>query len=502
MGKITRRDALTALGGTALGAGAVGGWWWWRSRPATIPPTGPVAVNDIHSALNPAQVERVVRPESIEDVIAALAKARRNQESLAICGSRHAMGGQQFLDGGWLMDTRGMNQVMDLDTKGGWVDVEAGVEWPSLVAELERRQPDAAQPWTIKAKQTGADKLTLGGALAANAHGRTLESPPMVVDIDSIRLVTVEGDLLTCSREENPELFSLAIGGYGLFGVIHSARLKLERRHKIERRVESRNVSDLIDGFDERIREGFTLGDWQFQIDDKSPGFLQEGVFSCYRPVPIETKIDKGQDEVSDAAWKELVYLAHQDKGKGFELYRDYYLKTDGQVYWSDLSQIGTYFDGYHQQYDERVRAGVPGSEMISELYVPRPELAGFLADAAEMLRERNESVIYGTVRLIEPDETTFLAWAKQRYACIIFNLHVDHSKAGKEKAAGSFRELIDLARSRGGSYYLTYHRWATKEQALDCYPQMPGFLAKKDEYDPSHRIDSDWHRGLRETLA
>ena len=79
----------------------------------------------------------------------------------------------------------------------------------------------------------------------------------------------------------------------------------------------------------------------------------------------------------------------------------------------------------------------------------------------ATTLRAHRANVIYGTVRLIEKDDETFLAWARDRYACIIFNLHVDHTPAAIERAAEAFRALIDLGIRHGGSYYLTYHRWA-----------------------------------------
>jgi len=35
------------------------------------------------------------------------------------------------------------------------------------------------------------------------------------------------GEILNCSREENPELFKLVIGGYGLFGIILDVKLKV-----------------------------------------------------------------------------------------------------------------------------------------------------------------------------------------------------------------------------------------------------------------------------------
>ena len=80
--------------------------------------------------------------------------------------------------------------------------------------------------------------------------------------------------------------------------------------------------------------------------------------------------------------------------------------------------------------------ARVKGSEMITEIYVDRTRLAAFMEDARDVLRAHRANVIYGTVRLIEKDDETFLAWARDRYACIIFNLHVDHTPAEIDRAA------------------------------------------------------------------
>ena len=45
--------------------------------------------------------------------------------------------------------------------------------------------------------------------------------------------------------------------------------------------------------------------------------------------------------------------------------------------------------------------------------------------------------LIYGTIRLIEPDTETALPWAREPYACVIFNLHVDHQAGAREKDVG-----------------------------------------------------------------
>jgi hypothetical protein len=138
---------------------------------------------------------------------------------------------------------------------------------------------------------------------------------------------------------------------------------------------------------------------------------------------------------------------------------------------------------------------------MITELYVPRPLLADLLAAAARDLRALEADVVYGTVRLIERDEETVLAWAREPWACVVLNLHVEHTPAGVESAAVAFRRLIDLALDRGGSFYLTYHRWATRRQLLAAYPQLPEFLAAKLEHDPDELFESDWYRWLRSTV-
>ena len=106
--------------------------------------------------------------------------------------------------------------------------------------------------------------------------------------------------------------------------------------------------------------------------------------------------------------------------------------------------------------------------------------------------------LIYGTVRLIERDDESFLAWAKQSYACTIFNLHTVHSPEGLQRSADAFRRLIAMAAKRGGTYYLTYHRYASREQVENCYPQFPEFLQFKKKYDPDERFQSDWYRHYR----
>jgi FAD/FMN-containing dehydrogenase len=307
-------------------------------------------------------------------------------------------------------------------------------------------------------------------------------------------MVNPAGALVTCSRTENPTLFSLAVGGYGLFGAIARVTLRLTPRHKVERRVAIARVDDLPFLFEDRIAEGYEFGDCQFAIDPCSGEFLQSGVFSCYRRVDDDRLIPVHQRALTQSDWQRLLLLAHRQKSHAFAEYARYYMATDGQVYWSDTHQMSQYLDGYHASIDTQLKAPVCGSEMISELYVRRSDLHAFMAAVRRDARANEFDIVYGTIRIIERDDETTLAWAREPWACVVFNLHVDHNAAGLRKAKRDFRTLIDRAVEHGGSYYLTYHRWATREQVDRCHPRMREFLQAKKEYDPAGVFWSDWY--------
>lgn len=468
----------------------------------TAPRPEPVLVNDIHSQLNSTRVLEILQPHSLDDVQSIIRSARRDRRPISVAGGRHAMGGQQFGTDTTLIDVTKLSRVLNLDRKRGILEVEAGIEWPEVIDGYLALQNGDSQPWGIAQKQTGADRITIAGTIAANAHGRGLKMKPLVSDVESFVLVDATGAARTCSRVENPELFRLVHGGYGLFGIVTSVRLRLVPRQKIERVVEIRTIDDLMAAFDKRIADGFLYGDFQFSIEHDSDDFLHKGVFSCYRPVPMETPIPIAEKQLTDENWRQLLFLAHTDEKQAFKRYADYYLSTNGQVYWSDTHQLSIYPDNYHREIDQKLHAPYPATEMITEIDVPRPLLKAFLDEVREDFRKNKVELIYGTVRLIERDDESFLPWAKQSYACTIFNLHVVHNPEGLQRSAGAFRRLIDMAVRRGGTYYLTYHRYATRSQVEACYPQFAEFLGLKKKYDPEERFQSDWYRYYKTMFA
>jgi FAD/FMN-containing dehydrogenase len=461
---------------------------------------GPV-LNDVHSQLNATSVAEVWSPKTLGELRAALFRAKRLGLGISIGGGRHSMGGQQFGAGTLHLDLSRMKKLISLDTENGLAVVEAGIQWPRLVKALLAAQEGREKVWTIRQKQTGADNMSIGGALSSNVHGRGLTMAPFVEDVESFWLLDARGRHLRCSRKENPELFRLVIGGYGLFGIITQVELRLVERAKVERQVELAAVDSVVALLEKKAREGAIYGDFQFSTDAVSNTFLKDGVVSTYHRLPKDAHLPPGEKELSPEDWKELYLLAHVNKKAAYERYTSYYLSTQGQRYWADTAQLGVYLPGYHDAIDAATQAPVKGSEMISEVYVPRDKLGAFMGLVRGDFRTHGTNVIYGTVRLIEQDQETFLPWAKQRYAAIVFNLHVDHDGPGLARAREEFQRLIGRALSFGGNYYLTYHRWASPDQVAEGYPEMKRFLGKKKHYDPGELFRSDWYRAMKRTV-
>lgn len=460
-------------------------------------------LNDVQSRLNATEMARVVAPKTAAEVGEILRDA--SARGLAVCpaGTLHAMGGQQFAAGGVSLSSAAMDGVGPLDADSRSVWVQSGVRWRGLVDWLNREQDGEREPLTIIQKQTGADELTIGGALSANVHGRVLGRKPIADDIAALRITGADGVRRLCDRDQNPDLFRAAIGGYGLFGFVDSVSLRLEPRARLARRVREIRTEDAANALAESATRGAAYGDFQYMTDETDADFMRKGILSTYSPDGgADSEIPDGQLGLSLDDWSRLYYLAHADKARAYAEYAAHYLRTDGQLYMSDEHQFSPYLPDAGGMLARRMGWSPFRSLMITELYVPRAAFPRFMESARSAALETGANVVYGTVRLIESERETALPWATQNWACVIFNLLVEHSPSGIERAKTQFRALTDLALDEGGRYYLTYHRWARRDQIERACPEMRGFLAMKDRHDPNGLFDSDWHRALRQTLG
>lgn len=464
------------------------------SSAAAFPVQKGVLVNDVQTGLNPTWVASISRPTSAAEVRSLVKDCARHGRVISVSASRHATGGQQFATDSVLLDMRGMNRVIGLDHKTGVLQVEAGIEWPELIQGYTALQKENVS-WGIRQKQGGADRMSLGGAVSANAHGHSLGAPPIVGDLEWIEIVASDGSVKKCSRRENAELFSLVVGGYGLFGVVTAVGLRLVPRRKVRRHVESRTTAELVALIEGREAAGAPYGYFQYSIDETSADFLRAGILTTYENVAPETPLGAESADIDAKLVTALLEIAHRDRGSAYRRYAKLELAKDGNVEWSDLHQLSTYPAGYHAEIEKRLGADSVGADLILEVYVPRAELISLLEEARRVLLASEMPLIYGTVRFIEQDKDTFLAWARKRFACVIFSPHTSGETQALRKTGDVCRQIIRAATKRNGSFYLTYNRFATHDELSSAYPQVQQFLGFKKQYDPREVFQSDWYR-------
>ena len=458
-------------------------------------------VNDVHTGWNPTWVDRVERPTSAAEVQSLIKAARKRGKVISVSGSRHATGGQQFAGKSVLVDMRGLDRILDLDTKSGVLSVEGGIEWPGLIQGYLKSQ-GATPAWGIRQKQGGGDHMTIGGALAANAHGHCLGAPPIVGDVEWIEIAAADQAMQRCSRNEAKELFSLAIGGYGLCGIITAVGLRLVPRRKVRRNVATLTLAEAIAFVERHASNETAFGYFQYNTDETSLEFMRTGILTTYGIVSDDTPIGDASTDIDEAPLSSLLELAHKDRRSAYRHYATFELSKNGNVEWSDLHQLSSYPSGYHTKMDQHHPDLRKGADLIWEFYVPRGELISFLEEARRLLLKSETPLIYGTVRFIEQDRDSFLAWAKKRYACVIFTPHFPDGVPEKRKASELYRQLAQAANKRAGSFYLTYNRFAGRSEMNDAYPQFAEFLQLKRKYDPTELFQSEWYRHYRDLYA
>jgi decaprenylphospho-beta-D-ribofuranose 2-oxidase len=198
---------------------------------------------------------RYVTPRTTEELAAVFASARGEGQSIGFRGAGCSYGDAAINREGIVADTSRLARVLHWDPSTGVIDAEAGVTIEGL---WRRTVQDGYWPAVVP----GTMKPTLGGCLAMNVHGKNnFRAGPIGEHVIEIDLLTTTGELITCSREKNADIFVAAIGGMGLLGAITRLKLRLKRVHSGGLRVESRSARNLDEMFD-LFEEGLPVNDY------------------------------------------------------------------------------------------------------------------------------------------------------------------------------------------------------------------------------------------------
>ncbi len=163
----------------------------------------------------PALVET---PASVEEIAAAVLRARGRGLRVRVAGSGHSFSDIVLTDGVLLKLDR-MKRVLDIDRSTGLVRVQAGI----TIRELNAR---VAEHGLALENLGDVDAQTVAGAIATATHGTGARLPNLSAQVHELTLVLADGSTLRCAADTDPDTFRAARVSLGAFGVIAEVTIR------------------------------------------------------------------------------------------------------------------------------------------------------------------------------------------------------------------------------------------------------------------------------------
>jgi len=251
------------------------------SKPTTITARGELVfeerggyINDA-SCLNKTAVYGIIKVKNVEQIREALKFARDNHLTVSIAGQRHSMGGQTFTPNGIVLDMRDFNQLR-LDGSSHTLNAQTGATWQQIQYFLD------PQGFAVAAMQS-INIFTVGGSMSVNAHGIAHRPGPMASTVRSFRIMLGNGEIKNASPEENQELFRLALGGYGLFGVLLDVDLAVVKNEVYERSTKYMGYKEVTDFYNREIANNDDVGLFYGRLSVSPSSYLEEAALHVYK---------------------------------------------------------------------------------------------------------------------------------------------------------------------------------------------------------------------------
>jgi len=410
-----------------------------------------------------------------------LARAAREHLCVSIAGARHSMGGQTIYPDGIQINMLGYHR-MNLDEKQNLLEVQSGARWAEIVPYLDRHAR------SVEVMQSN-DSFSVGGSLSVNCHGWQPESPPIASTVESFRLMKAHGTVVRCSRAENSELFSLVLGGYGLFGVILDVRLHVVPNERYEVHQFVMRSDEFLPAWKKRVDEtpevGMAVGRLSIVPDD----FLNEAILYTFNRVPEAGKLPP----VSSLGLEELTRTLFRGSVES-----DYGKKLRWEAETELVMHLAKRFLTRNQLMDEPVEflanRKADSTDILQEYFVPRGKLNEFVDRMRGIIPRNKGNLTNVTLRHVMPDNDSFMRYADgdMMAVVVLFNQKMTAEDAGRMRLMT--QQLIDAAVVCGGRYYLPYRLEASEEEFQRAYPQAKRFFDLKRQYDPGELFENQFY--------
>lgn len=482
MGRLTRRAAL-------LGTGAVIGAWAgsrlapWHDTLDGVPLTGYPFADTSRGILNDASLlsdtpiaKHIVLTEDPGEALIArlraeLAEARAARRPLCLSAARHSMGGQSLPRHGTALGWE--NGRIEIDSAAQTYLAPGNARWSQVIAALD---PVGLSP---KVMQSNHD-FGLAATFSVNAHGWPVPFGPMGATVRGLTMMLPDGEVVACSRDENADLLGMAMGGYGLVGLILTMEVEAVPNARVTPTFQRMPGAGLADAFGAALDDpavGMAYG--RLSVD--RAGFLDQGLMIAYRPDADQTDLPPaaGSGWVSQAAAK--IYRA--------QLYRE----PMKRLRWWTEASLNPRMGGTSTRnslMNEPVQTlddGDPArTDILHEYFVPAARWSDFIALCKDAIPPSYQEMLNVTIRHVAADPESWLAYAPGPRLAAVMSFSQEMSERAEADMARLTRQMIDGMATIGGSYYLPYRPHATVEQFARLYPRAGDFAAAKRRLDPT----------------
>ncbi len=165
----------------------------------------------------------IVRCASAEEVAEVVRYCRQTGLSVTPRGQAHSQSGQATSSGGVLIDNSAMNRIHEISADGLYAVVDGGVVWRELVTA-------SVAQGLVPPVLTNNLGVSISGTLSVAGLGvASFRYGAQVDNVLELEVVTGTGEIVVCSRDRNRDLFDVVRSGFGQFGIICRAKLKLRR---------------------------------------------------------------------------------------------------------------------------------------------------------------------------------------------------------------------------------------------------------------------------------
>ncbi len=426
--------------------------------------------------LYPVTVESVEHLNQTAELQQLVSDANINHKTVSISGSKHSQGSQTAASGAVVLDMKGYNEVLSIDTERKQITVQSGATWDTVQRAIN------PHGLAIKVMQS-SNIFTVGGTMSANAHGRDLNSTAFVETIDSFRFLLANGTIVNVSRTENSELFKLVIGGYGMFGVILDATINLTDNAVYRTRTIAVDYTTFPDYFKEHIKNNESIA-----LMLVRPSINPDKLYA-----DLSIMLWEKTDETTDTTLTEEAHVARDkfffglsrkyDWGKKLRWWLQKHLESSA----GRLVTRNNAMRPPEAPLELLVHTSPKDTDILQEYFIPIDSFVNFSTEFKRILAEDNTNVISFTIRYVHPNNETALSYApvKDTFAVIYYS-NIPLTDEGMTQARATQRKIITAAIDNGGTYYLTYNLFPTVEQLRAAYPTVDDVFLAKRVYDPN----------------